>query len=106
MVSEVGLTDDTLQTNFSAIARFAKRFPNFANSLQIGILTLQVLIKSSLRKFILASHITFSIGWFGAVAAFVVLNVVVLTEKNFQTVRSSYIAMDLIGWYVILPAIH
>lgn len=61
------------------------------------------MIKSSLRKFILASHITFSIGWFGAGAAFVVLNVVALTEKNFQTVRSSYIAMDLIGWYVILP---
>lgn len=61
-------------------------------------------MNSRIRKLILTSHISFSVGWFGAVAAFVVLNIAALTNQNIQTVRSAYIAMDLIGWYVILPS--
>jgi len=55
------------------------------------------------RKIFFTAHITFSIGWFGAVAAFVVLNVWALKSGDIQVIRSAYIAMDLLGWYVILP---
>ncbi|SDW14658.1 hypothetical protein SAMN05444410_101344 [Hydrobacter penzbergensis] len=58
---------------------------------------------SQLRKLVLTCHIAFSVGWFGAVAGFVVLNIAALTSKNNQTVLSSYIGMNLIGQYIILP---
>ncbi len=57
-----------------------------------------------MRKFVLSAHITFSVGWLGAVAGFIVLNIAGLINKDDQMVRSAYIAMDLIGWYVILPS--
>lgn len=56
-----------------------------------------------LRKFALTAHITFSVGWMGAVAGFLVLAVAGLTSKNAQLVRSAYLAMELIAWYVIVP---
>jgi hypothetical protein len=56
------------------------------------------------RKFGLTAHITFSVGWFGAVAGFLALAVAGLTSENPQIVVSSYISMDLITWFVIVPA--
>lgn len=61
------------------------------------------IMKPSLRKFLLTAHIVFSVGWLGAVAAFLVLAVAGLSSENVQTVRAAYVAMDLIGWYVIVP---
>lgn len=60
-------------------------------------------LSRSFRKILFVAHITFSIGWFGAVAAFVVLNVWALKSQDIQVIRSAYIAMNLLGWYVILP---
>ena len=62
-----------------------------------------MLIKPLLRKFLLTAHIAFSVGWFGAVAAFLALAVAGLSSQNEQTARAAYIAMDLIGWFVIVP---
>jgi hypothetical protein len=56
-----------------------------------------------LRKFALTAHIISSVGWLGSVAAFLPLAIVGLTSLNAQTVRSVYLAMELIGWYVIVP---
>jgi len=56
------------------------------------------------RKFGLAAHITFSVGWFGAVVGFLALAIAGLTSQNNRIVISSYISMDLIKWFVILPA--
>ncbi|HNP76479.1 MAG: hypothetical protein U0289_03835 [Cyclobacteriaceae bacterium] len=56
------------------------------------------------RKLALTSHITFSIGWFGAVAAFFALAIGGLLGKDAQLVRASYLSMELIGWFVIVPA--
>jgi hypothetical protein len=56
------------------------------------------------RKLGLTVHITFSVGWFGAVAAFLALAIAGLTSQNQQIVVSSYLSMDLIAWFVILPA--
>jgi hypothetical protein len=50
----------------------------------------------------LTAHITFSVAWFGTVAAFLALAIGGLFG-NEQSVRSSYIGMDLIAWFVIIP---
>src|SRR5262245_40896432 len=56
-----------------------------------------------LRKFVLSAHITFAVGWLGAIAGFLALAIVGLKSQDVQTVRSSYLAMDLITRFVILP---
>jgi hypothetical protein len=56
-----------------------------------------------LRKFALAAHLTFSVGWIGTVVAYLALGVAAVTSQDAQTVRATWIAMELIGWYVIVP---
>ena len=51
----------------------------------------------SLRKFALTVHVTSSVGWLGAVAAFLALAVAGLTSRDAQTVRATYLVMDLTG---------
>ncbi len=58
---------------------------------------------TTLHKFALTAHITSSVGWLGAVAAFLVLAVAGLTSPDAQTVRGAYVAMKLTGWFVIVP---
>jgi hypothetical protein len=48
------------------------------------------------RKFGLTVHITFSVGWFGAVVGFLALAIAGLTSQNSQIVVSSYLSMELI----------
>jgi hypothetical protein len=56
-----------------------------------------------LRKFVLAAHLTFSVGWIGTVVAYLALGIAAVTSHDDQTVRSAWIAMELTGWYVIVP---
>jgi hypothetical protein len=56
-----------------------------------------------LRKFALAAHLTFSVGWVGAVVAYLALGVAAVTSQDDQTVRAAWIAMELTGWFVIVP---
>ncbi len=56
-----------------------------------------------LRKLTLTLHVTSSVGRLGAVAAFLALAVTGLTSSTPQTVRGAYLAMDVVGWYVIVP---
>jgi hypothetical protein len=56
-----------------------------------------------LRKLALTVHITFSVGWIGAVAAYIAVDVAATTGQDAQTVRAAYIAMELIARYVIVP---
>ncbi|OEJ29135.1 hypothetical protein AS594_01040 [Streptomyces agglomeratus] len=56
-----------------------------------------------LRKLTLTAHVTASVGWLGSVAAFLALAVAGLTSSEPQMVRGAYLAMDVIGWYVIVP---
>ncbi|MFD7446695.1 hypothetical protein [Streptomyces sp. NPDC059909] len=55
------------------------------------------------RKLALTAHVTASVGWLGAVVVFLTLAVAGLTGADPATARSAYVAMDLTGWYVIVP---
>src|SRR5918995_5360281 len=55
------------------------------------------------NKFGLTAHITFSVGWLGAVVAYLALAVAGLTVHDVQMVRAAYLSMELIGWFVIVP---
>lgn len=56
-----------------------------------------------LRKFVLTVHLTFSVGWIGAVVAYLALGVSAVTSQDAQSVRAAWIAMELTGWFVIVP---
>lgn len=55
------------------------------------------------RKLLLTTHVVCSVGWIGAVVAFLVLSIAGLASRDADTVRGAYLAMDLIGGYVIVP---
>ena len=57
----------------------------------------------SLRKVALSLHVTSSVGWLGAVAAFLALALASLTRRDAQLVRSADLAMDLTAWFVVVP---
>lgn len=57
----------------------------------------------ALRKFALTIHITSSVGWIGAVAAYLALDVTIATSHDTQTLRAAWMAMGLITGYVIVP---
>ncbi|MDQ1044952.1 hypothetical protein [Streptomyces sp. V4I2] len=56
-----------------------------------------------LRKLTLTAHVTSSVGWLGAVAVFLVLAVAGLSSGSAQTVRGAYLAMEVTGWFVLVP---
>ena len=55
------------------------------------------------RKFVLAVHLTSSLGWVGAVVVYVALGGTAAVSPDAQTVRAAWIAMELAGWVVIVP---
>ena len=57
----------------------------------------------ALRKLTITAHVTFSVGWLGAVAAFLVLSIAGLTSQDAGVVRGAYLSMDLISRFVIIP---
>lgn len=57
----------------------------------------------AMRKFTLTAHVISSVGWLGAVVAFLAVSVTGLTSTDSQVVRSAYVTMELIGWFVIVP---
>jgi hypothetical protein len=61
-------------------------------------------MKPRLRKLVLTAHVTFSVGWLGAVVAYLALAITGLTSHDVQLARSAYLALELIGWFVILPS--
>ena len=56
-----------------------------------------------LRRFALTAHITLSVGWIGAVAAYIALDVAAATSEGAQTLRAAYLGMEVIARYVIVP---
>lgn len=56
-----------------------------------------------LRKLVLTAHITLSVGWLGAVVAYLALAIAGLATQDPQAARAAYLSMGVIGWYVIVP---
>lgn len=56
-----------------------------------------------LRKALLVAHISFSVGWLGAVVAFLILAVVAIASPEPKVSRSLYIAMDVLGRFALAP---
>ena len=55
------------------------------------------------RKLTITAHVAFSVGWLGAVAAFLVLSIAGVTSHDADVVRGAYLSMDLISRFVIIP---
>ena len=60
-------------------------------------------LTSRLRKLALTAHVTSSVGWLGAVVAFLALSIAGLTSQDPQMVRGAYLVMELTGWVVLVP---
>jgi uncharacterized membrane protein len=56
-----------------------------------------------LRKLVFTAHVVSSVGWLGAIAGFLALAVAALTSDATETVRATYLAMELMGWFVLVP---
>jgi hypothetical protein len=62
-----------------------------------------MIMPPAVRKLALTAHVTASVGWTGAVLAFLGLAVVGLTHQDPQTVRGVYLVMEPTAWLVLLP---
>lgn len=56
-----------------------------------------------LRKFMLTTHIAVSVGWIGSAVTYLALVIAAMNSQDAQMLRGAWLAMDLIGWYVIVP---
>ncbi|MQA01691.1 MAG: DUF2269 domain-containing protein [Streptosporangiales bacterium] len=56
-----------------------------------------------LRKLVLTVHIATSVGWLGAVAAYLALDVTAVTSEQVELVRAAYRAMELTVTSAIVP---
>lgn len=55
------------------------------------------------RKLALTAHVGSSVGWLGAVVAFLALAVAGVSADDARTVGSTYVTMDLMGRFVLVP---
>lgn len=62
-----------------------------------------MIMRAGIRKFVLTAHLTTSVGWLGAVGAFLALAVAGTTGADARVVRSAYLAMSLLFSYVVVP---
>jgi hypothetical protein len=52
---------------------------------------------------VLTAHVAASVGWLGAVTVSLALAVAGLAADDAETARSAYVALELTGWYVLVP---
>jgi hypothetical protein len=60
-------------------------------------------MRPALRKLVLAIHLSTSVGWIGAVVAYLALDVTVATGGDPSVVRAAWIAMGWIASWAIVP---
>lgn len=63
-----------------------------------------MLLSPSLRKATLLAHIVSSVGWIGAVAAFLALALTGIRNPDPLTVRAVYLAMEPVTQFIIVPS--
>ena len=57
----------------------------------------------AIRKLVLTVHLTTSVGWVGAVIAYLGLGIAAVASSDTETIRAMWTAMDVTGWWVIVP---
>jgi hypothetical protein len=62
-----------------------------------------MIMPPALRKFVLAVHLTVSVGWIGAAASYIPFDVATVTGRDAQAIRAAYLAMESIARSVIVP---
>jgi hypothetical protein len=62
-----------------------------------------MIMTPGLRKVALTAHVISSVGWLGAVAAFLALALAGLFSQNAVTVQAAYLAMELTTRFIIVP---
>jgi hypothetical protein len=62
-----------------------------------------VTLTPGLRKLLLTAHITSTVGWLGAAAAFLALSITGLISDDTQMSRAVFIAAEPITWYALVP---
>ena len=60
----------------------------------------------ALRRLTFTTHITTSVGWVGAVIAFLALAVIGFTSNDEAKVRGAYLLMAPAAWFVLVPLAH
>jgi hypothetical protein len=61
-----------------------------------------MILTPGLRRFVFTAHLIASVGWIGAVMAYLALVVAALTSEDGQTVRAAFRAMEL-SYFVLVP---
>jgi hypothetical protein len=62
-----------------------------------------MIMTPGIRKFALTVHVITSVGWIGAIVAYLALGVSAVTSEDLQTVRAAWIGMEVTGWFAIVP---
>src|SRR5829696_7708504 len=60
-------------------------------------------MRQPLRKLLLTAHVTFSVGWLGAVLVYIVLAVTGLASRDRELARAAFMTLETVGWFVIVP---
>jgi hypothetical protein len=60
-------------------------------------------ISPSIHRLVLTAHITTSVGWLGAVVAYLALDIIATVGQDIASVRAAYFGMEVIVLYVIVP---
>lgn len=62
-----------------------------------------MIMPQGLRKAMLTAHVIASVGWLGAVVAFLALALTGTMSQDPQVVRAVYLIMDVTMWWTIVP---
>ena len=57
----------------------------------------------TVRKLALTAHVATSVGWLGAVLAFLALAVGALVTQDVATMEGAYLAMEVMTWSMLVP---
>lgn len=61
------------------------------------------MMSQRVRDLALTAHVLASVGWFGAVAVFLVVAIAGALTRDPLTARSAYIAMQMFAWWLVVP---
>lgn len=61
------------------------------------------MLRPAARRVLLILHIAVSVGWMGAAAAYIALNVPVMSGADEQSLRAAYLMMPIVARYALVP---